>query len=141
MASKGARLLHENSAGPRRLIMNRSCLATETEQREAETDSEGDNDDLGATALFCHGFPFDKQVPAFYHLRLFFNEEFRERGPALWACSSGGEGGVCVLGPSVRLALVRWSRLRSEATQTPARRAGPRVAKRNELVTKALVDS
>ena len=67
--------------------MNRSCLATETEQREAETDSEGDNDDLGATALFCHGFPFDKQVPAFYHLRLFPSEEFRERVPALWACS------------------------------------------------------
>lgn len=51
------------------------------------------------------------------------------------------EGGVCALGPSVRLALVRWSRLRNEAEQTPARRAGPRVAKRNELVTKALVDS
>lgn len=51
------------------------------------------------------------------------------------------EGGVCVLGLSVCLALVRWSRLRNEATQTPARRAGPRVAKRNELVTKALVDS
>ena len=89
-------MLHEKSAGPRRLVMNRSCLATETEQREAETDSEGDNDDLGATALFCHGFPFDKQVPAFYHLRLFPNEEFRERVPALWACSSGGEGVVCV---------------------------------------------
>ena len=96
-------MLHENSGGPRRLIMNRNCLATETEQREAETDSEGDNDDLGATALFCHGFPFDKQVPAFYHLRLFLNEEFRERVPVLCA--------------------------------------GPSAAKRNELVTKALVDS
>ena len=82
MASKGTRLLHENSAGPRRLIIDRSCLATETEQREAKTDSEGDNDDLGATALFCHGFPFEKQVSAFYHLRLFSSEEFRERTPA-----------------------------------------------------------
>ena len=33
------------------------------------------------------------------------------------------EGGVCALGPFVRLALVRWSRLRNEAAQTPARAA------------------
>ena len=118
MASKGTRLLHENSAGPRRLTMNWSCLATETEQREAETDPEGDNDDLGATALFCHGFPFDKQVPAFYHLRLFPNEEFRERVPALWACSSGGEGVVCAARLSVRIA--RWPQLRMKPAQTPA---------------------
>lgn len=120
--------------------MNRSCLATETEQREAETDSEGDNDDLGATALFCHGFPFDKQVSAFYHLRLFSSEEFRERVPALWACSSGGEGVVC----AARAFCTHCSMVAAanEASADPrVLCAGPSAAKRNELVTKALVDS
>ena len=121
MASRGTRLLHENSAGPRRLIINRSCLATETEQREAETDSEGDNDDLGATALFCHGFPFDKQVSAFYHLRLFSSEEFRERTPAkLGLLRQAAKAAYARRGLSVRPALARWSQLRSGAAQTLA---------------------
>lgn len=70
----------------------------------------------------------------------FSTRSFASGRPRSGLAPSGGEGGVCV-GPSVRLALVRRSRLRNEAAQTPARRAGPRVAKRNELVTKALVDS
>lgn len=71
----------------------------------------------------------------------FSTRSFASGRPRSGLAPPGGEGGVCVLGPSVRLALVRWSRLRNEAAQTPARRAGTRVAKRNELVTKALVDS
>ena len=61
--------------------MNRSCLATGSKKREAEADSKGNDDDLGATALFSHELPFDRQVPAFYHPKLSLSEEFRKWRP------------------------------------------------------------
>ena len=53
-ASRGSRLLRENSAAT-------SLLATGRKEGEPKADSEGDDNDLGAAAALLggHGFPFD----------------------------------------------------------------------------------